>query len=93
MDQLGSHISPSEVGSGGHSEMQSEARAAVELAALEHVVFDETASERNDRQAAEAAGIGTPDTIQDEDEDDDEYSDGNSNGDDGEESETSQAAK
>ncbi len=54
MDQLGSHISPSEVGSSGrsmHLETRSEARAAVELAALEHMAFDresETTSERNE---------------------------------------------
>ncbi len=51
MDQLGSHVSPSEVGSSGHSEHSQtrlEVRAAVELEALQDLAIDETASERND---------------------------------------------
>ncbi len=51
MDQSGSHVSPSIVGSGGcseHSMMRSESRAAVELSALQHLAIEETESEWND---------------------------------------------
>ncbi len=40
MDQSGSHISPSKVCSEGRSETHSETQSALELVALEQVVFD-----------------------------------------------------
>ncbi len=93
MDLSGSHISPSEVCSEGrseHSEMPAQAQAALEMQALEHVVFDETASERNDRQAWETAYIGFPDTIQDDNgEEDESDSEEDDNEEDKEESKTS----
>ncbi len=54
MDLSSDHISPSEVGSSGrsmHLETRSEARAAVEQAAIEHMVLDqesEMLSEQNE---------------------------------------------
>ncbi len=48
MDQSGSHVSPSEVGSAGCSETRSEVRAIAELAAIEHLVLNKTASEKHD---------------------------------------------
>ncbi len=90
---MGSHVSPSEVGSSGRSErsqMRSEARAAVELEALQHLAIDETASERNDQQAWEASYIGSPETIQgDNGEEDKSNSEEDSNEENEEESETS----
>ncbi len=67
MDQSGSHVSPSEVGSEGHSETRTDTRSALELEALQHVAFNhdsETPSEQNMRQAQEASYIGSPKTIQ-----------------------------
>ncbi len=94
MDQLGSHISPSEA---SRSEGCSETRSAVELEALEHLVFEccsETQSERNERQAGEGIGISSPKTIQAENEDDDESnSKEDSNEDDEEESKQSRVAE
>ncbi len=103
MDQSGSHVTPSEVGSSGrsmHSEMRSEARAAMEQAAIEHMAFDqesETPSKQNEREALEASYISSPDTIQGSKdgngEEDESSGEEDSNEEDEEESETSQTAE
>ncbi len=76
MDQSGSHISPSEAShSEGRLEGHSETQSALEVAAIEHMVFkrrSETQAKRNERQAGEGIGISSPNTIQGENEDDDE---------------------
>ncbi len=96
MDQSGSHVSPSEIGSEGCSERsvkRPESRATVELSALQHLAIEETESEQNDRQAMEAAYVGSPDTIQgqtgDNGEEDESDSKEDSNEEDEEESKTS----
>ncbi len=99
MDQLGSHISPSEASrSEGHSEGHSEMRSALEVAAIECMVFEccsETQSERNECSAGEGIGISLPKTIQAENEDDDEFDseDDSNDEDDEEESERSRVAE
>ncbi len=103
MDQSGSHVTPSEVGSSGrsmHSETRSEAQAAMEQAAIEHMAFDqesETPSEQNKREALEAGYISSPDTIQGSKdgngEEDESSGEEDSNEEDEEESETSQMAE
>ncbi len=76
MDQSGSHVSPSEVGSEGHSEAQTDTQSTLELEALQHMAFDhdlETPSEKNTRQAQEASYIGSPKTIQGDNGEEDEF--------------------
>ncbi len=100
MDQLGSH----EVGSSGRSTCsgtmqgtRAEARAALELEALQnypYAVDSATPSERDDRQVKEADYIGSPETVQGDDGEEDEYTGEEPSDDENEEEgKTSQAMK
>ncbi len=100
MDQLGSHVSPSEVGSSNHSThsgTRSEACAAAELEAVQQLALgleSETSSERIEQQAREADYIGSPETVQGDNGEEGEYmGEEVSNEENEEESEASQAAE